>query len=82
MNWGEEVERTESEYTAHLDNLLDEIKRKPEVLALIKEIGDKYNLPPVTDRDLARFLYGMQERGGAKKKSKKRKTRKHTKKRI
>jgi hypothetical protein len=81
VDWGAEVEESESGYSKHLEEFLEDMKQKPEVLKAINDIGDKYGLPPLTDKQIVELLYGRQV-GSARKKRKTRKTRRKHVKRI
>lgn len=80
INWGEEVERTESEMTKHIDAFLDEMKQKPDVLKALNDLADKHGLAPLTEKDIMELLYGRQV--GQARKRKSRKTRRKHGKRI
>ena len=74
----DDVSQMDAEYTAHINQILDELQRKPEVLRALNEIGDKHNLPPLTEKLIAQMLYG-QSVGRGRRSRKTRKTRKHGK---
>jgi hypothetical protein len=53
MEWANDVETTEADYTSHLHAFIDDLNRK-----LIRSIADRWNVPENVEALFVQMVYG------------------------